>query len=391
MVCLDPPRETSPTADVGPTTRSTQRNPRPWVLTIHRPGASVNTMTRVRIAVAGAGTIGSRHVEEVDACESTALASVVDPDAAGRELAAKFGVERYASLAQLFATDRPDGVILATPNRLHADGGLECVAAGVPVIVEKPIGVDVGSATRLVEAGEAAGVPVLTGHHRTYSPILAKAREIIQSGCLGTLVGISGTALFCNPDDCFDAGAGWRQEPGGEPILLNLTHQVTTLLSLVGDITTVMAVTSNSSRGFPSEDSSAMIFQFSNGALGTFLLSDAAAAARSWEQASAESPSYANYGEADAYHIVGKRGSLSMPTMRMKTYESQRLRWQPLATAAHTNDGSDPLTNQVRHFADVIRGRTHPICSGRDGLKTMRVVDAVVESARIGRPVDIAL
>ena len=391
MVCLDPLRETSRTADFGSIARSTQRNSRPWVLTIQRSGASVNTVTRVRIAVAGAGTIGSRHIEEVDACESTALASVVDPGAAGRELAAKFGVERYSSLAHLFAADKPDGVILATPNRMHVEGGLECVAAGVPVIVEKPIGTDVSSATRLVEAGEAAGVPVLTGHHRTYSPIITKAREIIQSGSLGTLVGISGTALFCNPDDCFDTGDGWRREPGGEPILLNLTHQVTTLLSLVGDITTVMAVTSDPTRGFPTEDSSAMIFQFSNGALGTFLLSDAAAAARSWEQTAPESSGYANYGEADAYHIVGKRGSLSMPTMRMKTYESQQLRWQPLAAAAHTADGTDPLINQVTHFADVIRGRAHPICSGRDGLKTMQVVDAVVESARNGRPVNIAI
>jgi predicted dehydrogenase len=348
-------------------------------------------MTRVRLAVAGAGTIGSRHVEEVDASASTMLASVVDPGAAGRELAAKFGVASYASLTEMLATDRPDGVILATPSRLHVDGGLECVAAGVPVTVERPIGVDVRSATRLVEAGEAAGVPVLTGHHRTYSPIISRAREIIQSGCLGALVGISGTALFCNPDDCFDAGDGWRRESGGEPILLNLTHQVTTLLTLVGDITTVMAVTSNPTTGFPVEDSSAMIFQFSNGALGTFLLSDAAAAARSWEQISAESSGYAHYGEADAYHIVGKRGSLSVPTMRMKTYESQRLRWQPLATAAHTADGSEPLINQVTHFADVIRGRAQPICSGREGLKTMQVVDAVVESARIGRPVNIAI
>jgi predicted dehydrogenase len=44
----------------------------------------------------------------------------------------------------------------------------------------------------------------------------------------------------------------------------------------------------------------------------------------------------------------------------------------------------------VNHFAEVIRGEAEPICSGRDGLKTMQVVDAVVESARTGRPVNIA-
>ena len=54
----------------------------------------------------------------------------------------------YPSLAELFAADKPDGVILATPNQLHVAGGLECVAAGVPVIVEKPIGDTVEAATR---------------------------------------------------------------------------------------------------------------------------------------------------------------------------------------------------------------------------------------------------
>ena len=50
---------------------------------------------------------------------------------------------------------------------------------------------------------------------------------------------------------------------------------------------------------------------------------------------------------------------------------------------------SDPLANQIEHFAAVIRGEAEPICSGRDGLTTLQVVDAVIESARTGRPVDL--
>ena len=273
---------------------------------------------------------------------------------------------------------------------MHVDGGLECVTAGVPVLVEKPIGDNVESATRLVEAGEKAGVPVLTGHHRNYSPIMTKAREIVRSGVLGTLVAVSGTALFYKPDDYFDVGDGWRREPGGGPILLNLTHEVNNLLSLLGDIDTVIALTSNSTRGFPVEDTSAMIFRFTNGALGTFLLSDTAASARSWEQTSRENTSYAAYDDEDAYHIAGTRGSLSVPTMRMKTYEDARSWWGPFTTSTETVERSDPLANQVKHFADVIQGKAEPICSGRDGLKTMKVVDAVVESARTGQPVSIA-
>ena len=58
-------------------------------------------------------------------------------------------------------------------------------------------------------------------------------------------------------------------------------------------------------------------------------------------------------------------------------------------TSTEVVDRSDPLANQVRHFAAVIRGDAQPICSGRDGLRTLRVVNAVVESAKTGRPVDV--
>ena len=248
-------------------------------------------VSRVRIAVAGAGLIGRRHVEEVGASADAELAAVIDPGPAGPELAAKHGVACFPSLAALFAADRPDGIVLATPNRMHVDGGLECIAAGVPVIVEKPLGDTVASARRLVDAGERAGIAVLTGHHRNYSPIMAKAREIVASGVLGRVVAVTGTALFHKPDDYFEVGDGWRRKPGGGPVLLNLTHEVNSLLSLCGDIVSVAAVTSDAARGFAVEDTAAMVFTFTNGALGTFVLSDAAASARSWEQTSQENAS----------------------------------------------------------------------------------------------------
>ena len=72
-----------------------------------------------------------------------------------------------------------------------------------------------------------------------------------------------------------------------------------------------------------------MIFRFANGALGTFLLSDTAGSARSWEQTSRENTSYSSYDDEDAYHIVGTQGSLSVPTMRMKIFEGERSWWEP--------------------------------------------------------------
>jgi predicted dehydrogenase len=346
-------------------------------------------MNRPRISVAGAGLIGKRHIEEATDSSAVGLASIVDPGPAGPELARKYGVPLYTSLAELFEKDKPDGVVLATPNQMHVDGGLECVAAGVPVIVEKPIGDTVDGATRLVEAGEKAGVPVLTGHHRNYSPIMAKAREIVRSGVLGPIVAVTGTALFYKPDDYFDVNGGWRRKPGGGPILLNLIHEVNNLISLVGDIVHVQAVTSNATRRFPVEDTAAMVFTFANGALGTFLLSDTAGSARSWEQTSQENVDYPTYPDEDSYHIAGTTGSLSVPTMRLKIFSGKRSWYEPFDTSTEMLDRSDPLANQLTHFAAVIRGDAQPICSGRDGLTTLRVVDAVVEAARTQRPVPV--
>jgi predicted dehydrogenase len=132
-----------------------------------------------------------------------------------------------------------------------------------------------------------------------------------------------------------------------------------------------------------------MVFTFANGALGTFLLSDTAASPRSWEQTSQENANYPTYPDEDCYHIAGTAGSLSVPTMRLRTFRGTRSWREPFETSAVTFERSDPLANQVEHFVAVIRGEAQPVCSGRDGLNGLRVVDAVVEAARSGRPVDL--
>jgi predicted dehydrogenase len=343
-------------------------------------------MSQVSIAVAGAGLIGRRHINEVRDSAAATLAAIVDPVVTGN-----YGVPVYPTLADLFAAGKPDGIILATPNQLHVQGGLECVDAGVPVIVEKPIGQTVKEATALVEAAEAAKVPLLTGHHRQYSPIMTKAREVVRSGVLGPIVAVMGSALFYKPDDYFDVGGGWRRMPGGGPILLNLIHEINNLMSLVGDVMAVQAMTSNSTRGFPVEDTAAMVLRFANGALGTFLLSDTAGSARSWEQTSQENTDYPTYDDEDAYVIAGTTGSLAVPTMRLKVFPGARSWYAPFETSTLTLDRGDPLANQIEHFAAVIRGEAQPIVSGRDGLNTLRVTEAISEAATTGQLVETGL
>ncbi|MEP6996885.1 MAG: Gfo/Idh/MocA family oxidoreductase [Betaproteobacteria bacterium] len=341
-------------------------------------------MTRTGIAVAGAGLIGRRHIELIRQSDCCELAAIVDPVSAAADLARECGVPAYRTLAELFAAGPPDAVIAATPNVLHAQNGIECAQHGVPVLIEKPIADSLADAERLIDAAERARIPLLVGHHRRHSPILAKAREIVRQGRLGRLVAIIGSALFYKPDSYFAEGP-WRRQPGGGPILINMIHEVDDLRSVCGEIDAVQALSSRAIRGFAVEDTVTVGLRFRNGALGSFILSDTAAAARSWEQTSRENASYASYADEDCYLISGLDGSLAVPTMRLKTVAGERSWGQPMREEIVAVERADPLALQLEHFCAVVRGEASPLVEGRDALRTLRVTLAIAEAARTGR------
>ena len=347
-------------------------------------------MTKTRIAVVGAGTIGHAHMDAAQASPSCLLSAVVDPSPAAIAVAAKAGVFLYASIDELLARDRPDALILATPNQLHVPQALQCISASLPVLLEKPIATTVAEGERLVRQVEAMGAKVLIGHHRAHSPIMAKAKEVVDSGKLGKLVAVMGSATFFKPEQYFLDGP-WRRELGAGPILLNMIHEVHNLRMLCGDIVAVQAFSSNATRGFAVEDTVAINLRFSNGMLGAFLLSDTAACPRSWEQTSQENKAYATYSDEDCYVITGTNGTLSVPTMRLKTYPrpEDSSWWKEFEVGVVGMVRDDPLQRQLEHFGAVVRGEAEPLVSARDGLLNLRITEAIAMAACTGRVIEI--
>jgi predicted dehydrogenase len=348
-------------------------------------------MPKTRIAVAGAGYIGLAHMDVARNSATCTLSAIVDPAPAAEAVAARAGVPVYKSLDELFRKDRPDGVILATPNQLHVEHALQCIDAKLPMLLEKPIAPTVDEGEQLVRAADAAGATILIGHHRAHSPIMARAREVIERGTLGPLVAVMGSAVFFKPDEYF-ADAPWRRQVGAGPILLNMIHEVHNLRMLCGEIVAVQAFGSNATRGFPVEDTVAINLRFANGALGSFMLSDTAASARSWEQTSQENKAYATYPDEDCYVVVGTFGSLSVPTMRLKTYDNAQERswWKPFRMSVAEMVREDPLAHQIEHFGAVVRGEAEPLVTARDGLANLRVTEAITDAARTGQTVDLS-
>jgi predicted dehydrogenase len=348
-------------------------------------------MARTRIAIAGAGYIGQAHLAAAQLSGTVEPVALIDPAQAAIDIAAKAGIPLYASLPDMLAHQRPDGVVLATPNALHVPHALLCIEADLPILLEKPLAPTVAEAEVLVRAVQASNAQVLIGHHRAHSPIMAKAREVVQSGKLGRLVSVMGSALFLKPDHYF-SDAPWRRELGAGPILLNMIHEVHNLRMLCGDIVAVQAFTSHATRGFAVEDTVAINLRFESGVLGTFMLSDTAASAKSWEQTSSENTVYPSYDDEDCYVISGTFGSLSVPTMRIKSYarDEDRSWWKPFEQSVVDMTRDDPIKLQMEHFGAVVRGEATPLVSAQDGLNNLRITEAIVQAAKTGQTVHLA-
>jgi len=342
---------------------------------------------RTRIAVVGFGLIGRRHAETIRHLPELDLAAVVEPDPAARAAAEALGVPALPSLDELFGRVRPDGVILATPTPLHAEQALACIAQNCPVLVEKPITVSVAEAAPVVAAAEAAGVPILVGHHRRHNPMVRAAKAAIDDGSIGEVRAVHAMCWFYKPDHYFEA-APWRKRKGAGPISVNLVHDADLLRHFCGEVATVQARKAPSARGFENEDLAAAILEFRSGAVGTISISDSIVAPWSWELTSRENPAYPATCES-CYQFGGTLGALSLPDLRVWRHDAAPDWWTPISATTLIAGSDDPLAAQARHFAEVIRGEAESLVSGAEGLRSLQVVEAVQTSAGSGNPVKI--
>ena len=347
-------------------------------------------MTKVRIAVAGAGLIGQEHIRQIQSSSRCELVAIIDPTDAAETLAERLQLPYFSTLKDTLGNIELEGIILATPNHLHVEQTLACIEAGIAVLVEKPVAHNIEEGERLLAAIESSDARVLVGHHRAHSPIISLAKQLIEENALGDLVAVAGSAAFYKPDDYFDTSP-WRTQQGGGPILINMIHEIGNLRQLCGEIVSVQAMTSNARRGFEVEDTAAISLRFSNGALGTFLLSDTAGSARSWEQTSQENKSYSSYTDEDCYVISGTDGSLAVPTMRLKRFTNKESRswWKPFECSTVDLKREDPLKNQLDHFCDVILGSSQPLVSVLDGVQNLRVIEAIKQASESGSVIEI--
>ncbi|WP_425040451.1 Gfo/Idh/MocA family protein [Primorskyibacter sp. S187A] len=340
-----------------------------------------------RIAVVGYGLVGRRHADVVRRTPGLSLAGIVEPGDVARKEAARSGTPVFAELEAMLEDLRPEGVVLATPTPLHRVQALQCISRSIPVLIEKPIAVSVVEALDIVQASNAADIPVLVGHHRRYNGMVSAAKAAVVRGDLGAVRAVQATCWFYKPDSYFDE-APWRKQPGAGPISVNLVHDIDLLQHLCGKVAQVYAVAVPARRGYANEDLATAVLTFASGAVGSITVSDAVVSPWSWELTAGENPVYPATLES-CYQIGGSEGGLSLPDLRIWRHQDTSDWWRPISATSLTAERPDPLVAQMVHFADVIAGRATPLVSAQDGMDALQVVEAIATSAAKGCSVEI--
>lgn len=339
--------------------------------------------TPLRIALIGAGVMGRQHVGTMKQVPDVELVAVVDPFT--HSLADDEGVAAFTDTRTMLAAVKPDAALIVNPNDLHVPTALDCIAAGVPALLEKPVATSLDDARRLIAALRDSPTPILVGHHRRHNPVIARAKEIIESGALGRPSLATALWQTKKPDAYYDMA--WRREAGAGVILINLVHETDLLRHLYGEVVEVQAFTSNALRGFAVEDTATINLRFESGALASIVGSDAVASPWGWEKNLNEVPKFAKEYDQPCLLLSGTEGALSIPQLKLWRY-GERADWEaPLSQQQIGYQAEDPQVLQLRHFVRVARGEVAPLISVEDAARTIAVVDAIHQAARERRAV----
>lgn len=337
-----------------------------------------------RIGIIGAGGISQTHAQAVSELGNAEVCAVFGRNEhKTAQLAERYHSTPYSSLEGFLNHDGMDFVIIGSPSGLHAEQGVAAAKNGLHVLVEKPIDVSSEKAERLIDACERASVKLGVCYQDRFAPDIIRLRDLVQSGKLGKLVLVSGSVRWFRPSSYYSE-SDWRSSPflaGGGALMSQAIHTIDSLLWIAGDITRVATTAITAVHKVDVEDTLVTTLEFANGALGTL------------EAATSVYP-----GSERQIEISGWSGSVLIEKDRITRCELEGAEQLDIAPAETNSNlsASSPLISDVtghklliKDFVDAIDNSSRPRCDGRDGVRSVRVVEAMYESARLKQSVEL--
>jgi predicted dehydrogenase len=342
-------------------------------------------MSIKKFALVGCGKQARKHAyaiqEYVKNAEIAAFCDVVYEKAAS--FSEEYGAPAYGTIEKMMKDcgDKIDIIDILTPSGIHTRNVLELAQYGKPLVIEKPIALQLFDADEIIRTCDFYGTKIFVVHQNRYNTPIIKARAALEQGRFGKLV--SGTVrLRWKRDQAYYDAAAWRGTwayDGG--VFTNQAgHHIDMLTWFMGSVESVMAAASTRLVKIECEDTGAAILKFNSGALGII---EATTAARPKDLEGSIS-------------ILGERGSVVIGGF----YMNELVTWefedhQPVDDIIFEKYGSNPdkwAYNLGEYLKDVlhsIENNRRGLVDGLEGRRSLELINAIYESIETGSEISL--
>ncbi len=340
----------------------------------------------LNFALVGCGRIAKRHSELLGNAQipGARLAAVCDivPDKASR-IGAQFSVPHFPDMHQMMTSGTPiDVVVVLTESGRHAEHVIALAPYGKHIIVEKPMALRLQDADAMIRACDEAGVKLFVVKQNRFNVPVVKLREALAAGRFGKLVMGTVRVRWCRPQSYYDQDE-WRGTwafDGG--VLTNqASHHVDLLEWMMGDVESVVAMSSTALAKIEAEDTAVVIVRFASGALGAI---EATTAARPTDLEGSIS-------------ILGERGTVEIggfAVNKMRTWKftdpvpgdeevMERYSVNPPSVYGFGHQA------YYEHVVDCIANDRRHLVDGLEGRRSLELINAIYESVETRREVSL--
>lgn len=325
----------------------------------------------LRAGLIGLGMMGRHHARVLASLDGVELVAVADPGGDPHEVAG--GLEVLAGVDDLVAKGI-DYCAVAVPTMYHEEVGLALAAAGVHAIIEKPLAQDTPAARKVAEAFAAEGLVGAVGHIERYNPALQSARRRLEQGDLGAVYQIITRRQGPFPGRIADVG-----------VVKDLaTHDIDLTAWVVQQPFTSVSARTAYRSGREHEDLVAVVGSLRDGTITNHLVN--------WLSPLKERVTI----------ITGERGTFVADTLTadLTFYANGSVltTWGDLQQFRGVSEGDvvryaiakpEPLRVEHENFRNAVLGQDADIVTMEQGLTTVTVAEAMIESAQTGTTIDL--
>jgi predicted dehydrogenase len=344
--------------------------------------------TKIKWGVIGSGGIARRRTipEGIMKADNAELAAVYDINQeVNSEVAKQFGARSAFSIDDLLESDI-EAVYVASPVNMHFEHVLACAKAVKHVLCEKPLGMSVAEAKKMISTCRESNILLGVGLMMRFNSRHLEAKKIIDQGLLGKPV-YARAQLSCWYPPIEGA---WRQDPskGGGGSLMDMgSHCLDLLEMFFGKVKKVSCFISNNVHDYASEDSAVVSVAFENGAIGTvdscFCIPD--------DSSRNMLELYGSKGSIIANGTIGQGASGVMTAFLQVdalSYDAVQMRSDGGGIAVNPEPVNTYLA-EIEEFSRAILENREPLSSSLHGLRSQEILEACYKSATTGTIVNV--